>query len=115
MSKRSSRIIITNEARVLRALRIERKLSMKEAAKIAGISDSLIAHIETGRIDSPRGPKLDRLLKAYGNISSKAFAERVRRFQPLLTEKAEATELLKRMNQQQVKLILPVLKGILQT
>jgi transcriptional regulator with XRE-family HTH domain len=50
---------------VLRALRLEGKLSMKKAATIIGISDSTSAHIETGRMNPPKNAKLEKFLKAY--------------------------------------------------
>ena len=112
MSTRSKKIIMTNEARVLRALRLEYKLSMKQAADRAGISDSLIAHIETGRTNVPKGDKLVRLLVVYGGIKLKSFSERARRFQDTTSPKDEAYELLKRMTEKQAHILLPVMKAI---
>ncbi len=52
---------MTPAARLLKRLRVERKLSMRKAGELLGLSDSTIAHIETGRIDVPRGEKLNRM------------------------------------------------------
>lgn len=52
--KRSARILLTNEARVLKELRSQCGLSMRQAGKLINRSDSYIAHIETGKMDSPR-------------------------------------------------------------
>jgi transcriptional regulator with XRE-family HTH domain len=60
--KRSDRIEMTDEARTLKILRSESKLSMKKVADLVGLSDSYIAHVETGRIDVPEGEKLNRLV-----------------------------------------------------
>lgn len=112
VSKRSSKIILTNEARVLKALRLEHRLSMKEAGRRAGLSDSMIAHIETGRTNPPVGERLERLLAVYGGIKLKSYWERVRRFQSQVTPKHEALELVERLNDHQLELILPLLKAV---
>lgn len=49
--KRSDRIVMTPAARLLKLLRNESGLSMVKAAALMGVSDSYIAHIETGRLD----------------------------------------------------------------
>jgi|GEM_PF-2251211 len=48
MRPRSQKIVITPEASVLRALRLEHGLSMKHAGELMGMSDSTVAHIENG-------------------------------------------------------------------
>lgn len=78
--KRSARIIMTNEARVLREMRIAKGLSMRKAGQEIGVSDSYIAHVETGRMAPPRSIKLIRFLDAYGGIKVKSFYDRVRAF-----------------------------------
>jgi transcriptional regulator with XRE-family HTH domain len=112
MKPRSAKIILTNEARVLRALRIESKLSMKKAATGIGISASTIAHIETGRMNPPRNEKLDLFLQAYGGIRRKSFYERVRTFESS-SPRQELIELLKRANTMQLRVLLNVTKGLL--
>ncbi len=113
MKARSQKIIVTNEARVLRSLRLEHGLSMKKAGQLAGVSDSLIAHIETGRMNPPKGPHLERLLLVYGGIKEKSFYERVRTFQTKPTPREELLELIGRANAAQVQTILQVVRGIL--
>ncbi len=75
--KRSDRIEMTDEARVLKILRSEAKLSMKNVTEPIELSDSYFAHVETGRINVPDGEKLNRLLKVYSTRLG-AFRERVR-------------------------------------
>lgn len=113
MKARSQKIIVTNEARVLRALRLEHGLSMKKAAALAGVSDSLIAHIETGRMNPPKALTLERLLQVYGGIKERSFFERVRTFQAKPTPREELSELLGRANATQVTTILQIVRGIL--
>ena len=75
--KRCEVVKITNEARVLKQLRMSMKLSMREAGFRIGKSDSYISHLENGRMDIPSGLDLDRLLKIY-NCTQKGFFEKVR-------------------------------------
>ena len=112
--KRSARIILTNESRVLKQLRLEHGLSMKSAAMLIGVSDSTVAHIETGRMDAPKGHRLERFLRVYGNIKPKSFYERVRIFEALpLSPQQELAELIKRANDQQIQTVLMIVKGLL--
>jgi len=76
--QRSSRCIITPEARVLRDLRLKHGYSMKELGKLVGCSDSFISHLENGRADLPKGETLQKLLKSFGGIGAKYFFELVR-------------------------------------
>ena len=64
-NKRSNRIIMTDEARVLKELRISRGLSMRKAGELMGVSDSYISHIENGRLDVPKGKRLEKILLIY--------------------------------------------------
>ena len=112
--RRSAKIILTNEGRVLRQLRLEHGLSMKRAAALIGISDSSVAHVEHGRLNAPKGPRLERFLRVYGDIKVKSFYERVRTFENHpLTPKQELAEILERANDQQTRVILTVAKGLL--
>ena len=111
--KRSSRIIMTNEARVLKDLRVEAKLSMRKAGALIGKSDSYIAHLETGRMDIPTEESLERLLNIYGGMKVKSFYERVRKYKQSLTPKDELRELLERGTDEQLRTLLTVAKGII--
>jgi transcriptional regulator with XRE-family HTH domain len=66
---------MTNEARVLKELRIYHGYSMRKAGELMELSDSYIAHLETGRIDIPMGARLDRILAVYGGIKKKSLYE----------------------------------------
>jgi transcriptional regulator with XRE-family HTH domain len=112
--KRSTKIILTDEARVLKCLRLEHGLSMRKAAELAGVSVSTVAHIETGRMNAPKGKRLQRLLRVYGEIKAKSFYERVRTFQTTpLTPQGELAELLNRANAEQIRTVLAVVRGLL--
>ena len=108
--KRSDRIVMTKEAMLLRWLRDERGLSMGAAGALIGRSDSYIAHIETGRLDVPKGEKLRLLLQAYG-MRPTAFYERLRGFDGS-DPRAELTEIVKRMREKEIATLLAVAKGL---
>ncbi len=111
--KRSSRIIMTNEARVLKDLRLETRLSMPRAGALIDKSDSYIAHLETGRMEVPTGERLEILLGIYGGMKSKSFYERVRKYKLSTTPKDEILELLQRGSEDQLRTLLAVVKGII--
>lgn len=112
-NRRSNRIIMTNEARVLRDLRIASKLTMRKAGELVGKSDSYIAHIETGRMDPPQGAKLDSLLTVYGGLRQKSFYERVRKYKKHSTTQDEIQLLLSRATDVQRIQILNFIRSIL--
>lgn len=111
-NKRSSRCIMSNEARVLRQMRIERGLSMRAVGDRIGLSDSYIAHIETGRMDPPVGEKLEKILSVYGGIKAKSFYEKARNYKEQVTEKDELQEILERLPEEKISLLLNVAKSL---
>jgi transcriptional regulator with XRE-family HTH domain len=113
MKKRSQKIILTKEARVLRALRKECGLSMRRAAIQIGVSDSTIAHIETGRMDPPRKDRLARILAVYGGIKEKSFYERVRLYAEQASPRDELGDLISRATPAQIQTLLQVAKALL--
>ena len=110
--KRSARVIMTNEARALKELRLSYGYSMRKAGELLGLSDSYIAHLETGRLDVPKGLKLERILAIYGGIKPKSFYERVRNFQQKLTPRDELMETIKRLPDDKIPIVLNIAKSI---
>lgn len=90
---------------VLKQMRLSSGLSMKKAGDLMGKSDSYIAHLETGRMDIPKGDKLDRILAAYGGIKQKSFYERVRSFVERPNDITILRSLLERANPEQLERI----------
>jgi transcriptional regulator with XRE-family HTH domain len=86
---------------------------MKRAGELVGVSDSTIAHIETGRMNPPKGEILAHLLRIYGKIKKKSFYERVRTFEKKLQPREELASLLDRANEKQIQILLQVAKGLL--
>lgn len=116
-SKRTDRVIMTDEARVLRELREERELSMRGLGASMGKSDSYVSQVENGRMDPPKDEALERYLAAIGGINSKSFYERVRRYRTdrSRTDRDELLEVAKRATEVQVRQILLLAKTILAT
>lgn len=109
---RSARVIMTNEARVLRELRIQSGLSMRQASALIGCTDSYISHIENGRSDVPKGDRLDKFLNVYGGIKQKSFYERVRRYSETADPKQELLELATNIANDKVKIAIQILKNL---
>jgi transcriptional regulator with XRE-family HTH domain len=112
--KRSSRVIMTDEARVLRQMRFENNLSMRQAGALMGWSDTFISHIEHGRVDVPNGTRLEKMLQAYGDISRKSFIERVRRFRLERQPSDELIELIPKLSKEQILATLSLVKQFLE-
>lgn len=111
--ERSQQLKITNEARVLRELRLERKLSLKAAGVAIGKCGSTIAHIESGRMAVPdRGDTLAKLLDAYGITNIRSFKQRVAKWEQRLTPEQEIVELLPKLPSEKVKLIRDLVKAV---
>ena len=114
MSKRTNQVIMSNEARVLRQMRLKKGLSMRAAGALIGRSDSYISQIENGRLPIPKPPMLHRILVAYGDgIKQKSFSERARNLVHQRTLEDDICDLVSRMSPSQKKMLLSVSKGIL--
>ena len=103
---RSGRVIMTNEARVLRELRIQLGISMRKAGELIGCSDSYISHIENGRTDVPAGERIDKFLSIYGGIKQKSFYERVRCYQDETTPVDELILIIPKLANDKVTILL---------
>lgn len=116
-SKRTDRVIMTDEARVLRELRQERGHSMRSLGAAMDKSDSYVSQVENGRMDPPKDEALERYLSAIGGINSKSFYERVRRYRldRSRTDRDDLLEVVKRATEPQVRQILLLAKTILAT
>ncbi len=112
---RSARVIMTNEARALRELRLARGLSMRKAGLLIGVTDSYISHIENGRVDFPKGERLEKILTAYGGMKQKSFYERVRNWKKKVTAKDELLDLIEKMNDDKVHFLHGLAKTLLST
>jgi len=63
--RRSDIKTITRESQVLKFLRESRRLSLRKAGRIIGVSEATVNHLENGRMDIT-GCFIKRFLNAYG-------------------------------------------------
>ena len=84
---------------------------MRQLGEIVGVSDSYIAHVESGRADPPLGARLQKYLDVF-EIKEKSFYERVRLLKEKVTPRGELMELVGRMSDDKVTTLLAIAKGI---
>ncbi len=112
-NSRSKKIILTNEARLLKKWRLSRGLSLREVGKELGKNHSTIAHIESGRMAVPKGEYLRRLLAFYGINGERTLYIMARELGENTSPEDEASELIKKMNPEQVNLLLRLIRKIM--
>lgn len=109
---------MTNAARVLKEIREERKhkhgshnYSMRAISKRLCRSNAWLSHIENGRAYVPTDGRLDALLAIYG-LKRKSFIERVRLYKQKVTHHSELHELIDRLDEEKVRLVLMFAKSV---
>lgn len=105
MSNRTNKVILTPEAHVLRCLRTRSGLSMRSAGEILECSDSYISQIENGRENPPQRVRLQKFLKAYGDISEKYYRQLCREWQDKKSDDDVICDLVTKLKPDQLKLI----------
>ncbi len=113
MSKRSNRKLVTKGGRVLRFLREQAKLSLREAASQSGVSMSLLAHLEQGRA-SIHNYHVEKLTNSYGcTVQTYQMFEsgKVELPQDL---RLECLEIIRAMSLEQLRTVYPVLESLKQ-
>ena len=113
MSNRTSQVTITNEVRILRHMRIDKGLSMRKAGELIGRSDSYISQIENGRMNVPEGEVLERMLEVYEGPKVRSFKERARLLKHQMTPREELDDLVKRLSDDKVALLINIVRGLL--
>lgn len=109
-TRRSDIKVMTKEAEVLKHLRESRKLSIRKAAKVVGLSDTKINHSENGRCDL--NPELIlKLLNGYG-YSYGEFMELVQGNKQMPNNYyAQCLEILKRLDKNKLKTVKAILES----
>lgn len=110
--ERSKKVIMTDGARVLKRLRVESGLSLREVGKRIGKNHATIAHIEGGRMDVPKGDRLMELLAIYGIHDYKIFYDKTRNYTEHRTPLDEIRELIEQMNTDRIGIALEILKQV---
>ncbi len=108
--RRSDYKIMTKEAVVLKYLRETRKLSVRNAAKVVGLSDTKINHAENGRCDL--NPSLIlKVLNGY-EYSYEEFMSLVLGKKEMPSEIFnECVEILKRLNKEKLRTVKTILES----
>lgn len=103
-------LISLKEAVVLKYLRESRKLSVRNAAKVIGVSDTKINHAENGRCDL--NPTLTlKLLDGYG-YSYEEFMELVKGKKKVPSNDcAECIEILRSLNKEKLRIVRAILES----
>jgi len=113
--KRHHKVIITPEAKALREMRLDKELSIREVCKLLGKSEGFLRHIETGRRDFPRKIVLETILKVY-EATYKMFRHKVTAVmeaESKLGPKEELKELIDRLPEDKVNVVLAMVRGLL--
>lgn len=103
---RTSRVVMTAEAKVLRRLRMRHGLSMRTAGLRLGYSSSYLSQIENGRENVPTGERLEKFLKIYGDITEKYFKQLCKDWKDEATELETLVEIAKRLPQAKLNTLL---------
>ncbi len=110
--KRCEIVKISDEARVLKELRISCGFSMREAGYQIGKSDSYISHLENGRMDIPEKKQLYRLLNIY-NCTHKGFFEKVRLYKEKTPKVDILSNLIKKLDESKVNILIDLTESFL--
>lgn len=105
MSKRTDKVEITPQGKVLRYLREKHEFSMREAGERMGYSSSYISQIENGRENPPKGVRLQKFLKVYGGISEKYFYQLCREWREESSDLDIVSELLPKLKPDKLRLV----------
>ena len=112
MSNRSKKVLMTAEARALRALRQHSGLSMRLAGEKLGYSSSYISQIENGRENVPKGKRLSNFLKIYG-VNENAFKRRVNKAATEETDEEVISSLISKLSSTETNVVRKLVEQLL--
>ena len=99
---------ITAEVKTLRYLRIQAGLSLRQAGRLLGVTDTSISHIENGKMKLPYA-RIEQMVEAYGATMNDFF--RLSRAKALPVDYREECEsLLKRVPTRDLEAVVMFLK-----
>lgn len=109
--RRTSEIKMTNEARVLRKLRLDSGTKIKEVAREIGKSEVYIRHIEHGRLNVPDKEMVKKILYVYG-ASYRIYSAKCKEE---CSEDAyiELKNMIHKIPDEKVPLVLSLVRGVL--
>ena len=107
-NRRSQIKRITREAVVLRYLRRSRRISMRAAGAVIGVTSSAISHYEQGRMDLPKA-RIPDLLAAYRYTVAEFDEFVLGKALPVLGIRDECEQIIQRMSDAKLKQLHAVL------
>jgi len=109
--RRTSEIKLTNEARLLRKIRLDAGLSIREVGRRLGRSETFLRHIETGRLDVPKDEIVKQILNIY-KVSFRQFKSRSKAVVGL-DPYMELKMLLPEIPKSKLEVVLSVVRGLM--
>lgn len=106
--RRCNHKMMTKEANILKFMRESRKLSMRKAGALLGVSDSTISHIENGRADLRPEITL-RLLKMYDYTFEQFISMGNGEMELPHSLRRECLEIIKRLDEEKLKTVKVIL------
>lgn len=111
MKKKRSQIkLYSIEAKILRYMRMSKRISMKEAGRRNGCSDSAIAHYEQGRMGISSS-KIGKFVESYGFTESEWLAVISGKPLPVISIKDECFELIDRLDETKLRAVHALLQS----
>jgi transcriptional regulator with XRE-family HTH domain len=109
--RRSSEIKLSREASLLREIRELNGVSIREAAKNIGCSESLLRHIEKGRANVPKDDRLQSILMCYG-LTVRQFKTKLKGYKVNQEPIDELSQIIKGVDTKTQKNMVRVCKAI---
>lgn len=106
--RRCNHKVMTKEASILKFMRESRKLSMRNAGSLLGVSDSMISHIENGRADLRPEITL-RILKLYGYTFEQFISMSKGEMELPQSLRRECLEIIKRLDEEKLRTVKAIL------
>ncbi|OIQ19956.1 MAG: hypothetical protein BM556_05565 [Bacteriovorax sp. MedPE-SWde] len=108
--RRTEEIKITNEARLLRQLRLNAGLSIRETGRRLGKSETYIRHIENGRMDVPVKEDVKKILEVYG-VSWRVYSSKTKH-EVELDSVIHLKHIISNLSQSEAKMVLKFIHSI---
>ncbi|MGE3975635.1 MAG: helix-turn-helix domain-containing protein [Bdellovibrionales bacterium] len=108
--KQNRNVEITGEVKTLRYMRIQAGLSMRQAGRLLGITDTAISHLENGKMKLPLA-RIEQMVVAYGETMDNFFRTSRAKTLPCTTRE-ECERLLRRIPIAKLRLAYEALKNL---
>jgi len=109
-NRRSDIKTVTREGQTLKYLRESRRLSMRKAGRIIGVSEATVNHLENGRMDIT-GDFIQRFLNAYGYTADEFNLYVEGKLEIPESNLAECLAIIKRLDPAKLKTVKAILQS----